>query len=149
MFSELRNARSKVIEMLADPTGDFAATESQVMAYLALLQGFIQPLDNRGGDSKLRHYIRFKWTHSVLGNKPDVQQDAIFELISICQEFGLWLMKHAAHMSAKDEVKMEDAKVVHSCLRKAAGIFKAMQDHYVDKLLQKPEPGSDFDPRVR
>lgn len=77
------------------------------------------------------------------------QLDAIFELICICQEFGLWLMKHAAHLSAKDEIKMEDAKLVHSSLRRAGGVFKAMQEDYVSRLLSKPEAGSDLDPRVR
>ena len=77
-----------------------------------------------------------------------VQQDAIFELISICQEYALWLMKHAANLSAKEEIKMEDAKVVHQSLRKAAGILKAMQNDYVGKLLEKPEAGSDNDTRV-
>ncbi|KAI1284937.1 BRO1 domain-containing protein BROX [Halotydeus destructor] len=146
--SELRSSRSALIDMLADPTGDITATETQVNHYLSLLHGFITPLDTRGGDSKLRHFIRFKWTHSCLGNKPSAQQDAIYELISICQEYAFWLMKHAAMLSAKDDIKMEDAKAVHQCLKKAAGIFTAMEKDYVGRLLEKPEPGSDLDNRV-
>jgi hypothetical protein len=57
-------------------------------------------------------------------------------------------MKHAAMLSAKDEIRMDDAKEVHSCLRKAAGVFNLVQKEYVDRLLQKPEPGSDMDQRV-
>lgn len=57
-------------------------------------------------------------------------------------------MKHAAMLSSKDEIKMEDAKTVHVCLRKAAGILQAMQTQYADRLLQKPDAGSDCDQRV-
>lgn len=31
------------------------------------------------------------------------QQDAVFELISVCQNTAIWYMKHAAMIAGKDE----------------------------------------------
>lgn len=77
-----------------------------------------------------------------------MQQDAVFELISICQEYALWLMKHASAIAAREEINMDQAKEVHKCLRKSAGVWAAVQGHFCDRLLEKPQAGSDLDPRV-
>lgn len=37
---------------------------------------------------------------------------------------ALWLTKHAAWTAAKDEVREGEAKRVHTCLRRAAGMFE-------------------------
>ena len=37
---------------------------------------------------------------------------------------ALWFMKHAAMLAPRSEPAMEDAKEVHTCLRKAAGLVK-------------------------
>ncbi|RWS10874.1 BRO1 domain-containing protein BROX-like protein, partial [Dinothrombium tinctorium] len=146
--SELKQNREKLIELFTDANNSVSSVETTLHNYLSLLMGFVQALDNRGGDySKLRHSLRFKWTQTMLGNVPIVQQDALFELISICEEYAIWLMKHASAIAGKDEPKMEEAKEVHTSLRKASGVFSALTVH-IDNLLEKPSPGSDMDNRV-
>ena len=54
-------------------------------------------------------------------------QDTIFELISICYEYSLWLMKHASWIASQENVDMESAKQVHSSLRRAAGVLTCIQ----------------------
>lgn len=133
--------------MLSDPSGNYDELELTLNQYLSLLMGVIFGPPELG-QSKLRHLIRFKWTHSLLGTTPSVHQDALFELISMCQEYGLWLTKHAAMISSKDDVKIDDAKKVHQCLKKAAGVFLTMDKEYVPRLIEKGDPGSDLDSRV-
>lgn len=41
---------------------------------------------------------------------------------------ALWYMKHGAWASAKDDVKDSEAKVAHSCLKKAAGLFEFIRE---------------------
>lgn len=92
--------------------------------------------------------MKFKWTQTLLGNTPHVYRDSMFELISICQEYALWLTKHAAQICAKEDPSLDDAKKAHTCLRRAAGVFKAMDSEYTSRLLDKPQPASDLDSRV-
>jgi hypothetical protein len=68
----LRQTRNQLIESMTDPSTDQSLVEQQLIKYLSLLQGFIAShhLDHRYGpndSSKLRHYITFKWTNSLLG----------------------------------------------------------------------------------
>ena len=52
---------------------------------------------------------------------------------------ALWFTKHAAKIAgAKDEPSMDEAKEVHKCLRRAAGIFKYIKEN-VGRLLQVGE----------
>ncbi|XP_013781239.1 BRO1 domain-containing protein BROX-like [Limulus polyphemus] len=146
--SELTQARNSLLELLCDPNHTVTAVETALNNYLALLQGLFIAADERGGESKLRYALRFRWTNSLLGNTPSSQQDVVFELVSVCQNTAIWLMKHAAVNAGKDEVAMEEAKEIHKCLRKAAGIFHSIQEQYVTQLLEKPEPGSDLDSHV-
>ncbi|KAG1695760.1 BRO1 domain-containing protein BROX [Nymphon striatum] len=124
--SELRQARAKLLELLPDANHGIETLEKTLNEYLSLLQGFIVATDERGGDSKLRFNTRFRWTNSLQGTS---QQDAVFELVSYF-------------------VTMDEAKEVHKCLRKAAGLISCVQEKYVGQLLDKPQPGSDLDPRV-
>lgn len=55
--------------------------------------------------------------------------DSWFEALSICTNFALWYMKRAAWISAKDEVLENDAKQIHTALRKAAGIFQYVMEN--------------------
>jgi len=57
-------------------------------------------------------------------------------------------MKHAAMVSAKPDLDMEEAKKVHTSLRKAAGLIKFVQDTLVHQLVEKVKHGSDLDIRV-
>lgn len=146
--SELQRKRSKLIDSLSDPRESMSTLDDQVNSYLSLLMGLLNGPVDGGGKSKLRHLIRFKWTHTLLGTTPVVFQDVLYELISISQEYAIWLTKHSAMISAKDQVSMDEAKVAHKCLKKAAGIFQSMDSDFAGRLLEKAPVGSDLDSRV-
>ncbi|GIX84383.1 BRO1 domain-containing protein BROX, partial [Caerostris extrusa] len=146
--SELRQSRNRLLDLLSDPNNDTTTLNAAFEKYLSFLHALIVAPDEKGGESKLRYAARFRWTQSLFGNTPIAQQDAVFELISICENVGIWLMKHAAMIAGKDEISMDEAKEVHKCLRKAAGLFSTMQEKYIGSLLQKLEPGSDLDSTV-
>ena len=85
---------------------------------------------------------------------------------------AFWFMKHAAMLAVKAEVKMEEAKEVHTSLRKAAGLFLfvqvqltvassvntsfkfktcvtlVFQDSLIPQLIEKTPDGGDLDIRV-
>lgn len=56
-----------------------------------------------------------------------MHQDTVFELICICYEYALWLMKHSSSLAAKEDITMDEAKEVHKSLRKAAGVLTVIQ----------------------
>merc|ERR1719384_2708098 len=51
-------------------------------------------------------------------------------------------------VAAKPELDMDEAKKVHTSLRKAAGLIKFVQDTLIPQLVEKPAHGSDLDIRV-
>merc|ERR1719483_1489993 len=57
-------------------------------------------------------------------------------------------MKHAAMLAAKKEISMEEAKEVHTSLKKAAGVVKFVQETLIPQLAEKSANGSDLDGRV-
>ncbi|XP_014669776.1 PREDICTED: BRO1 domain-containing protein BROX-like [Priapulus caudatus] len=124
--------------------------EAAITGYLSLLEGFITASDGAGGESKLRYAVNFKWTNSMLGLSVVEQQDAIFDFCCILVNIGLWYTKHAAVVAGKDGISMDEAKDVHKCLRKAAGVFQLVKDEK-GKLLQQEmvtAPGADLDSRI-
>ena len=77
------------------------------------------------------------------------QIDSNFELASVSLEFAMWCMKHASYLADKSDIAMEEAKEVHSCLKKAAGIFHYVKESIVSNLEQMPEAKTtDIDVRV-
>ena len=71
VFSELRQVRTKLLELISSPNHEVATVNSNLEAYLGLLHGCItSPDPESGGDSKLRHAVRFRWTNTLLGNTP-------------------------------------------------------------------------------
>ncbi|XP_054153270.1 BRO1 domain-containing protein BROX-like [Oppia nitens] len=154
LCDRLKTYRQQVLELMTDPSSDADVVDKQLRLYLSLLLGFVfnnsfDPNHGPTDSSKLRHYIKFKWTDTLLGATPCVRQDTVFELISICYKYSLWLTKHCAQLAAKSDITMETAKECHSCLRKAAGILTAIQNEWCDRLLEKSfSAGSDLDPRV-
>ncbi|CAH1791874.1 unnamed protein product [Owenia fusiformis] len=147
--SEARQARQRLLEVISDPNNEVATLETAVNNYLALLHGFMVSLDDdKSGDSKMRMIFKFKWTNTLCGNMPQEQQDTVFELICMGLNIALWYTKHAAKIAGKEEPAMEEAKEVHKCLRKAAGIFQNIQDSQVGRLVEQPEKGTDMDSRV-
>ncbi|XP_066280870.1 BRO1 domain-containing protein BROX-like [Branchiostoma lanceolatum] len=146
--SDLRMLRAQLLELLCDPNKDVTVVKTTTDNYFALLQGFLQALDDNSGESKLRHSVKFKWSSTVLSNAVVTQADALFELASMAMNSGLWYMKHAAKIAASDEVSMDEAKEVHKCLRTAAGIFKNVKEQVIGRLLETAEKGTDLDPKV-
>merc|ERR1719507_2135786 len=57
-------------------------------------------------------------------------------------------MKHTGMIASKDDLKMEEAKDIHTSLRKASGIMKFVQDTLLPQLIERPKNGSDLDVRV-
>lgn len=153
LCNALATSRSKLLQMVTDASTGADNIHSEFVLYLSLLQGFVLTygLDKNHGpsdSSKLRHLTVFKWSNSVTG-VVEQQQDSIFELCSMSVEYSLWCMKHASWLaSTKEEVTMDDAKQVHSSLRRAAGVLSYVQTHWLEQLLGKPVPGSDMDTRV-
>jgi hypothetical protein len=143
----MRGERKNLIERFSDPSSPLDEVDKSVKNYLSLLLGMTFGPDG-SGPSKLRHLNKYKWTQTLLGNTPHVYRDSMFELISICQEYALWLTKHAAQVCAKDDPSLDDAKKAHTCLRKAAGVFQEMDSEFTARLLDKPSAGSDMDSRV-
>lgn len=60
-----------------------------------------------------------------------VLQDAVFELISISQEYAIWLMKHASFLAASPDVNEDKAKIIFKSLRKGNILSK---DYFFGKL---------------
>lgn len=144
---DLKQARVKLLELVANPSGDVGLLDSAATAYLSLLHGFLQSLDEKGGESKLRHSFRFRWTNTLKGNTPTEQFDAVFDALSMCVNIALWLTKHAAVLAAKEEPTMDEAKEVHRCLKRAAGMFSYVKANTA-RLIEVSDKGTDLDSRV-
>ena len=61
-----------LLNALTDPGRDIASIEKNQEKYFALLHGFMTSLEQEGSSdsSKLRHGIRFRWTHTLKGQTP-------------------------------------------------------------------------------
>lgn len=147
--SDLKQARYRLLQLIPDANHEIEVIEPALTLYLSLLRGVIEaPEGENSGWSKIRHALRFRWTHSMLGNTPESHHDAVFELVSVLQNAAFWYMKHASKIAGQEDVSMDEAKMVHRSLRRGAGLLKYAQDEWVDKLLESPTSGSDSDPRV-
>ena len=74
-------------------------------------------------------------------------------MLSILFNNALWLSKHAAFIAATvNEPSEKEAKIVHKCLKQAAGQFKYIQDNLTNKLIKtdanKPQPYADINDLV-
>ncbi|XP_058808931.1 BRO1 domain-containing protein BROX-like isoform X2 [Phymastichus coffea] len=125
--------------------------------FAALLYGFMWECDpstdeneqvGRPNPSRLRNAFVFKWTHTLLGPGTISYADSIYEAANMSMNMGLWFMKHAAMIASKADITMDEAKEVHSMLRRAAGIFTFIQTEFLPQLSYPPPLGSDLDPRV-
>ena len=82
-----------------------------------------------------------------MDGKPEVHQDAQFELASMMLEVAIWFSKYGSRVSAKESISEEDAKEVLKMFKKAAGIFQAIPSQ-AERLLDKPDPGTDLDHHI-
>ena len=104
--SDLKQSRRRILELLPDPHHDTDSMETSVKLYLALLRGFLETPGTESSGctaSKLRHVLRFRWSHSLLGNTPENQSDTAFEMANLLMNVSFWHMKHAGMISAKEE----------------------------------------------
>ena len=78
-FSDLKQSRMRILELLPDPHHDVPKMETAMKLYYSLIRGFLEAATSQGGiqASKLRHSLRFRWTQSLLGPQPEV----------VCQQF--------------------------------------------------------------
>ena len=111
--------------------------ETALKLYLALARGLLLQPGEATAASKLRTALTFRWSDSLLGTTTTSQADAVFEVSSILMNTGFWFMKHAAMLAAKKEISMEEAKEVHTSLKKAAGVVKFVQETLLPQLLEK------------
>ncbi|TKR88436.1 hypothetical protein L596_012683 [Steinernema carpocapsae] len=148
--SELRLRRDHFIEHLATASYDRQALETEFTEYLALFGGFVRPPASEDPDerSKLYPIMRFRWTNSMLGSSAVEVSEAYFEILCIVLNMAIWYTKHAAWLAGKDEVFEGDAKMCHTCLRKAAGMFAYVRENSGRLSGASDLSGSDFDPKV-
>ncbi|KAF4525542.1 hypothetical protein B566_EDAN015850, partial [Ephemera danica] len=98
----MKQSRKKLLEILPDANHTSSTMDTEFTNYLSLIQGFLKSFDGDGTASKLRHSILFRWTHTLLGNTPQAEQDAMFEIANMTINVGIWYMKHAAMIAGKD-----------------------------------------------
>lgn len=160
--SDLKQSRKRLISLLPDPEHSMSQVVTALNLYLAILRGFLEPpvptaqsgeASSGTRPSKLRHSVKFIWTHSVLsptgsGVKPESQSDAAYEAGNLLMNVAFWMMKHASAVAAKEDLQMEEAKEVHTALRKASGLIAFVKDTLIPQLVEKPGEGTDLDTRV-
>uniref|UniRef100_A0A674N6W9 BRO1 domain-containing protein BROX n=1 Tax=Takifugu rubripes TaxID=31033 RepID=A0A674N6W9_TAKRU len=146
--NDLRTTRARLLEMFTDITCNPEIMKNATDAYFSLLQGFIASLDGTTQENKMRFIQNFKWTDTLQGNTPSAQQDAVFELVSMAFNVGLWYTKFASRLAGKENITEVEAKDVHRSLKVAAGIFKALKDVHIPRLITPAEKGRDLEPRV-
>ncbi|OAD56162.1 BRO1 domain-containing protein BROX, partial [Eufriesea mexicana] len=155
--SDLRLSRNRLLDLIKNPNNSSDTIEPAFHSYLNLLYGFIWEINSaieqsehvgRPNPSKLRNVIVYKWTHTLLGSNTYSSADSVYEAANISMNVGLWFMKHAAMIAAKDDINMNEAKDVHTMLRRAAGIFTFVQTEFLPQLANPPPLGSDLDPRI-
>lgn len=104
--SDLKQARARILELLPDPHHRSDQMETAVKLYFSVLRGLLEARTSAEDvvqASKLRHALRFRWTHSLLGPTPEAQHDAAFEVANLAMNVAFWHMKHAAMIAAKEE----------------------------------------------
>ncbi len=104
--SDLKQSRLRILQLLPDPHHNAEQLETAVKLYLGLLRGFLEAKTSEEGvlqASKLRHALRFRWTHSALGSAAESQHDAAFESANLMMNVAFWHMKHAGMLAAKEE----------------------------------------------
>lgn len=145
LASDLKKARDRLLELLPDPSQNAETVNTAYLAYLSIMSGFLTEYKLSG--KKIRYTIQYKWTHTLLGQKPQSQFDAAYDIANMSVDVALWHMKHASYVASKKSVIMDDAKDIHTALRKAAGIFQMIQKDIVP-LIEHRLLASDLDLKI-
>lgn len=148
LCSQLKQTRQGLLQVLPDVNYGPETVESVFASYFSLLMGLIVDPADANNVSKLRNSTVFKWTNSLLGNSPQVEKDSFFEAYNICFNLGVWYMKHASMVAAKDDITLDEAKDVHVSLKKAAGLFQFIQSMYLPQLGSAQIEAGDLDRRI-
>uniref|UniRef100_H2YC40 BRO1 domain-containing protein BROX n=1 Tax=Ciona savignyi TaxID=51511 RepID=H2YC40_CIOSA len=160
IIGDLRNARSSLLSLFNDPLASMEKMDEVSGDYFSLIQGFpkISKFKStcKTGEIKMRLnnnidlliVVKFYNSNSMLLNGAWKTSNSWFDFVNMGVNVALWYSKHSAKLATKPELKMEDAKEIHSCLKKAAGIFKEFKDNHATKLSNPPEKCSDLDPNV-
>ena len=69
-FRELRHARVQLLDLISNPNNEIMTMNQAAEKYFSLLPGFVMAMDEKGGDSKLRYALKFRWTNTLLGGTP-------------------------------------------------------------------------------
>ncbi|CAJ0591410.1 unnamed protein product [Cylicocyclus nassatus] len=153
--SELRLRREKLLELFRNAGNDLKDVDEKFTEYLRLFAGFLVDIGvlAAGGDpsranSKLVPVVRYHWGHSMLGTASTEQSDSWFEALNLIECMAIWLMKHAAWVAGKDEVREVEAKECLSCLRRAAGMFAYVGSNLNRLSGAADYEGADFDSKV-
>jgi len=147
IVSDLKQSRGRLLELLPDPHHTQDQLETALRLYMSLARGLLLQPGDTAQASKLGTSLTFRWSDSVLGSTT-ARQDAVFEVASMLVNTAFWFSKHAAMLAAKPDISMEEAKEVHTSLRKAAGLVKFVQDSLLPQLQEKGTDGGDLDGRV-
>ena len=142
----MKQSRLRILELIPDPHHDVQQMETAMKLYFSLLRGFLEFTTSEGSASasKLRHSLRFRWSQSLFANsstQAEAQNDAVFEAANLMMNLAFWHMKHAAMVAAKPDLDMDEAKKVHTSLRKAAGTVSFFEIFKIYKMfnLKKSE----------
>lgn len=98
-FSDLKKARDRLLELLPDPSHSIDTLNTAYIAYLSLMSGFFA--DYKISDKKVRYAVQFRWTHTLLGQAPQSQRDAAFDVANMSIDVAVWHMKHASFVASK------------------------------------------------
>uniref|UniRef100_A0A0K2SWJ9 BRO1 domain-containing protein n=1 Tax=Lepeophtheirus salmonis TaxID=72036 RepID=A0A0K2SWJ9_LEPSM len=146
--SDLKRSRDRIVELIPDPHHELERMGTALNSYLSLLRGFLE-IPGSGGPSKLRHSLSFKWSQSCVPKGPSAsQKDAVFEMGHLLVNVAIWHMKRASMLASKDDLQMEEAKEIHTSLRRGAGYLVFVQDVLIPQFVEKPDSETDLDPKV-
>jgi len=147
ILGDLKQSRKRFLDLLPDPNHTADQVSTALKLYLTLARGLLLQPGEGVAASKLCKSITFRWNDSILEGV-SVREDAVYEVSSIIVNCAFWFMKRAVLVAVKPEISMEDAKEVHTSLRKAAGLIKFVQDNLVAQLGEPAPDGGDLDGRV-
>ncbi|CAI4223654.1 unnamed protein product [Auanema sp. JU1783] len=146
--SELRMRREKLLPFFKSAANDYNEVTKEFDEYMALFQGFMTDVTDDSKESKIAPLLRMKWGHTMLVGVGTEYSNAWFEALNLVVNMAVWLTKHAAWLAGKDEVNEKDAKLVHTCFKRASSMYGYVLDnlHHVSGI--ENFEGCDLDAKV-
>ncbi|CAD1475384.1 unnamed protein product, partial [Heterotrigona itama] len=125
LCSDLKLSRSRLLELIKNPNNSSDTIEPAFHSYLSLLYGFIWEINSAAEQSE----------HVGRPNPSKLRNVIVYK----------WT--HTL-LGLNTYITMNEAKDVHTMLRRAAGIFTFVQTEFLPQLANPPPLGSDLDPRI-